>query len=81
MRHVVAPYRAKLLRIAACESTGRWRIINAPYSGGLQFTASTWRSAGGHGLAARASRLEQMYRAVLTMRSQSWAAWPVCGSR
>jgi hypothetical protein len=81
-RTVVAPYRAKLTRVAACESGGRWHIINPPYSGGLQWVASTWAAAGGRGLAAHASPLEQMYRAVLTMRRRGgWGDWPVCGSR
>ena len=80
-RQVVAPYRAKLTRVAACESGGRWHIINPPYSGGLQFMASSWAAVGGHGLAAGASPLEQMFRAVALMRLQGWGAWPVCGSR
>ena len=81
MRAVIAPYRAKFLRIAQCESTGRWHIVNPPYEGGLQFTASSYRAAGGHGRASRASPLTQMYVAVRLMRLQGWGAWPICGSR
>lgn len=82
MRQVVAPYRAKLLRIAYCESTLRWSIVNPPYSGGLQWTSSTWREAGGRGFAAHASPLEQMFRAVRIFKKRGhWGDWPVCGLR
>lgn len=89
MRAVVAPHRARLMAIATCE-TGqerypggprlpRWTLVNAPYSGGLQFIATSWAAAGGKGLAADATRLEQLYRAVLLSRIQGWGAWPRCG--
>lgn len=76
---VVAPYRARLLRIARCESGGRWKISTGNgFYGGLQFTIGSWRAVGGTGYPHWRSRLEQMYRAVKLMRIQGWGAWPVC---
>lgn len=76
---VVRPYRARLLRMAGCESGGRWSIATGNgFYGGLQFTLSSWRAVGGRGYPHHASRLEQMYRAVRLMRVQGWGAWPVC---
>lgn len=82
----VRPWSAKLDRIAACESGGRWFLFNGNgYSGGLQFVPSTWRSLGGRGLPHENSELEQKYRAVLLHdRIGTWgttAGWPVCGYR
>jgi hypothetical protein len=80
---VVAPYRAKLIRIANCESGGRWFIATGNgFYGGLQFTLGTWRSVGGRGMPHLNSKLEQMYRGVkVFLRRGNWADWPVCGSR
>jgi hypothetical protein len=79
---VVRPYRARLLRIARCESGSRWHIATGNgFYGGLQFTASSWRAAGGRGLPHWYSRLEQMYRAVKLKWQQGWNAWPVCAWR
>jgi hypothetical protein len=76
---VVRPYKARLIRMAYCESTGRWHIATGNgFYGGLQFTISSWRAVGGKGYPHHASRLEQMYRAVKLMRIQGWGAWPVC---
>jgi hypothetical protein len=77
-RQVITPLRTVLDRIARCESGGRWHLRNPPYSGGLQFTAGSWRAVGGRGEAADASKLEQQARAVYLMRRQGWGAWPVC---
>ncbi|WP_036426437.1 MULTISPECIES: transglycosylase family protein [Mycobacterium] len=68
--------------IAQCESGGNWGINTGNgYSGGLQFTASTWRANGGAGSAAGASREEQIRVAENVLRSQGIGAWPVCGRR
>ena len=77
----VAPYNAKLKRIAACESGGRWRIVSASgmYFGGLQFDAQTWRSVGGRGLPHWHPRIEQKFRAVLLIQRRGYQPWPVCG--
>lgn len=67
--------------VAACESSGNWHITNPPYSGGLQFTASTWASFGGlryAATAALASRLEQIRVAERVLAAQGPGAWPIC---
>jgi hypothetical protein len=77
---VVAPYNAKLNRMAQCESNGRWFIATGNgFYGGLQFTLGTWRSVGGWGYPHRNSVLEQKYRAVLLIRRAGYSPWPVCG--
>src|SRR5262245_16813890 len=76
---IVRPYRARLTRMAGCESTGRWHIATGNgYYGGLQFSLRSWWAVGGSGYPHRHSRLEQMYRAVRLMHVQGWGAWPVC---
>lgn len=80
-RRIVAPYDAKLMRMAMCESTMNWRIHNGSYSGGLQFVLSTWRSVGGRRMPHQNSRLEQKYRAVLLIQRSGYGQWPICGSR
>ncbi len=75
---IVAPLNAKLERMAMCESGGRWRIWTPPFSGGLQFLPSTWRSVGGRGLPHENARIEQKYRAVLLIRREGLTPWPVC---
>jgi resuscitation-promoting factor RpfE len=68
--------------IAACESGGNWGISTGNgYSGGLQFTSSTWRSNGGSGSPNGASRDEQIRVAENVLHSQGIGAWPVCGRR
>jgi resuscitation-promoting factor RpfE len=68
--------------IAQCESGGNWGISTGNgYGGGLQFTPSTWRSNGGSGSAAGASREEQIRVAENVLHSQGIGAWPVCGRR
>jgi Transglycosylase-like domain len=79
---IVAPHREKLERMAGCESEHRWHIATGNgFFGGLQFTLGTWREAGGRGMPHRASKLEQMYRAVVIWRKRghSWRDWPNCG--
>jgi resuscitation-promoting factor RpfE len=68
--------------IAQCESGGNWGISTGNgYSGGLQFTASTWQADGGSGSANSASREEQIRVAENVLHSQGIGAWPVCGRR
>ncbi|MGU3293669.1 transglycosylase family protein [Williamsia sp. M5A3_1d] len=67
--------------VAACESGGNWAIDTGNgYSGGLQFTQSTWEANGGVGSPAAASREEQIRVAENVLASQGPGAWPVCGS-
>ncbi|GAA1888363.1 MAG: transglycosylase family protein [Williamsia herbipolensis] len=66
--------------VAQCESGGNWAIDTGNgYSGGLQFTQSTWEANGGTGTPAAASREEQIRVAENVLASQGIGAWPVCG--
>jgi hypothetical protein len=68
--------------IAQCESGGNWGISTGNgFSGGLQFTSSTWHANGGSGSPASASREEQIRVAENVLHSQGIGAWPVCGRR
>ncbi|MEU7159549.1 LysM peptidoglycan-binding domain-containing protein [Streptomyces chrestomyceticus] len=72
-------------RIARCESGGNWHINTGNgFSGGLQFTHSTWRAHGGGAYAptaAGASRAQQIAVATRVQASQGWGAWPTCAAR
>ncbi len=73
-------------RIAACESGGNWADNTGNgYSGGLQFSPSTWRAYGGGAYAPyawMASREQQIAVATNIYNAQhSYGAWPVCGRR
>lgn len=80
-----APIRAYSVNwdaIAQCESGGNWGINTGNgFSGGLQFTSSTWHANGGSGSPASASREEQIRVAENVLHSQGIHAWPVCGRR
>ncbi|TDU06475.1 transglycosylase-like protein with SLT domain [Streptomyces sp. 846.5] len=69
--------------VAQCESSGNWSINTGNgYSGGLQFTASTWAAYGGTQYAAsadQASKDQQIAVAEKVLASQGPGAWPVCG--
>jgi LysM repeat protein len=68
--------------LAQCESGGNWNINTGNgFSGGLQFTASTWRAFGGSGSAHNASRSEQIAVAEKVLAGQGWGAWPVCSRK
>jgi LysM repeat protein len=69
-------------KLAACESGGNWGINTGNgYYGGLQFTASTWRSVGGSGLPHQNSRLEQIKRGKILQARSGWGQWPACTSK
>jgi len=66
-------------RLAQCESGGNWAISTGNgYYGGLQFSQSSWRAAGGSGNPATASREEQIRVAENLRSQQGWGAWPAC---
>jgi hypothetical protein len=72
--------------IASCESSGNWHDNTGNgYSGGLQFSPSTWIQYGGGQFTAyawQASREQQIVVAERIHAAQgSYRAWPVCGSR
>lgn len=71
--------------IAQCESGGNWRThTNNGYSGGLQFSHSTWAAYGGTKYASsahKASRSQQIAVAERVRQGQGIGAWPTCGAR
>ncbi len=68
--------------LAQCESGGNWAINTGNgYSGGLQFSPSTWAAYGGTGSAADASREQQIAVAEQVQASQGWGAWPSCAAQ
>jgi hypothetical protein len=69
-------------RLAQCESNGNWAAnTRNGFSGGLQFTPSTWRAYGGHGDAHTATRAQQITVAERVLADQGWAAWPACSAK
>ncbi|MEU6084630.1 transglycosylase family protein [Streptomyces sp. NPDC047108] len=71
-------------RLAVCESGGNWQIDTGNgFSGGLQFSDTTWRAYGGGAFASRAAqatRAQQISVAQRTLASQGWGAWPACSA-
>lgn len=69
--------------LAMCESTDNPHAISASgrFRGLYQFDLRTWRSVGGSGDPAQASRAEQTYRAQLLFAERGRQPWPVCGGR
>src|SRR4051794_11252372 len=69
--------------VAQCESGGNWSINTGNgYSGGLQFSASTWSAYGGTGYAPRAdlaSAAQQIAGAEKVLAGQGGGARPTCG--
>ncbi|MFC5995413.1 transglycosylase family protein [Pseudonocardia hispaniensis] len=69
-------------QLAQCESGGNWSINTGNgFSGGLQFTPSTWRAYGGTGSAHNASREQQIAVAERVLAGQGWGAWPACSKK
>ena len=69
-------------KVAQCESGGNWATSTGNgFHGGLQFTASTWRSFGGTGMPHQASRTEQIAVAERVLAAQGWKAWPACSHK
>ena len=75
--------RAKLRRIARCESHNNPRAVNASgtYRGKYQMSLRTWQVAGGNGDPAAAPAWEQDRRAAIILRRYGVGQWPVCGYR
>ena len=72
-------------RVAACESGGNWKTSTGNgYHGGLQFSKSSWRAAGGTRYASmphHATKAQQIAVAKNLLRSQGPGAWPVCSRK
>lgn len=68
--------------LAQCESSGNWAANTGNgFSGGLQFTPSTWKSFGGSGTPQNASREQQITVAERVKQAQGMQAWPVCSKK
>ena len=68
--------------LAQCESGGNWSTNTGNgFSGGLQFTPSTWAAFGGTGDPTSASREQQIAVAENVLAGQGWGAWPACSSQ
>lgn len=71
--------------VAQCEASGNWAANTGNgFSGGLQFTPSTWAAYGGTqyaSSAAQATPSQQMAVANKVLAEQGPGAWPVCGAK
>lgn len=71
--------------LAQCESSGNWSANTGNgFSGGLQFTPSTWAAFGGQQYAANAkdaTREQQIAVAEKVLAGQGPGAWPACTSK
>ncbi|WP_276606326.1 resuscitation-promoting factor [Arthrobacter sp. CAU 1506] len=71
--------------LAECESGGNWSINTGNgYSGGLQFSASSWLGAGGGKYAPyayMATPSEQIATAEVLRGNGGWGHWPACASK
>lgn len=71
--------------LAQCEATGNWFINTGNgFSGGLQFTPSTWLAYGGGQYAPEAwmaTREQQIAVAEKVQAAQGWGAWPACTAK
>ena len=68
--------------LAQCESGGNWAINTGNgFSGGLQFTPSTWAAYGGVGAPQNATRAQQIAVAERVQAGQGWGAWPACAAQ
>ena len=69
-------------KIAQCESGGNWQINTGnAYYGGLQFSAPTWQSVGGTGVASDHTREEQIKRAIILQARSGWGQWGCADAR
>ncbi|MGP9681899.1 MULTISPECIES: resuscitation-promoting factor [unclassified Brachybacterium] len=72
-------------RLAQCEAGGNWSINTGNgFSGGLQFTKSTWLAFGGGQyapVAHQATREQQISIGKKVQAGQGWGAWPSCTSQ
>ena len=67
-------------KLAQCESNGNWQSEEGQYSGGLQFSQSTWEANGGKGKPSEASKSEQIAVAEKLWLDSGWDSWPACGA-
>ena len=72
-------------QLVECEASGNWSANTGNgFSGGLQFTKSTWLAFGGGKyapVAHQATREQQIDIAKKVQAGQGWGAWPACTSK
>lgn len=72
-------------QLAECEASGDWSANTGNgFSGGLQFTPSTWAAFGGSEYAANAAdatREQQIAVAEKVLAAQGENAWPACSQK
>jgi hypothetical protein len=90
-RRATAPYQGWLASTRACESgsSGGYRLATTGngFWFAYQHTPRSWYAAGGRSRNGRPAGVrslqpepaEQDFRAVVTLRQQGAAAWPICG--
>ena len=80
-----APAGGNWAALAQCESNGNWHINTGNgYSGGLQFSASSWLGAGGGQyapIAAGATPEQQIAVAEKLRANGGWGHWPSCAAK
>lgn len=80
-----APAGGSWAALAQCESGGNWHINTGNgYSGGLQFSASSWLGAGGGAyapIAAEATPEQQIAVAENLRANGGWGHWPACAAK
>ncbi|MCC9197973.1 transglycosylase family protein [Arthrobacter sp. zg-Y820] len=80
-----APAGGNWAALAQCESGGDWHINTGNgYSGGLQFSASSWLGAGGGQyapIAAGATPAQQIAVAEKLRANGGWGHWPSCAAK
>ena len=80
-----APAGGSWAALAQCESGGNWHINSGNgYSGGLQFSVSSWLGAGGGQyapIAAGATPAQQIAVAETLRANGGWGHWPACASK
>ncbi|GAB2701848.1 transglycosylase family protein [Kitasatospora kifunensis] len=69
-------------KVAQCEATGNWAVNSGNgFSGGLQFTPSTWAAFGGTQFAPQAhqaTKAQQITIGEKVLAAQGPGAWPIC---
>jgi hypothetical protein len=76
-----SPTAEQWAALRMCESSNRTNAVSrtGKYRGLYQFDLPTWKSVGGKGDPARATRFEQYRRAVLLYNKRGWQPWYHCG--
>jgi hypothetical protein len=77
----MGPTPAQWSALRMCESSNRPNAVSrtGKYRGLYQFDLPTWKSVGGKGDPAKATRAEQHKRAMILYSKRGWQPWYHCG--